>query len=142
MNILPIPYMYIIFSRSKPEARYEPPPPTGGRYTLVLSAPQWAYLSKLEVLHQPGVQVDEQSDGSVTVYLSQEHYSIFLSSISAKKPRVNVSITDITVEVDSGEWSRVPLVAFSRPTHTYPGAEGKLRHFSCFVSVLKLYSVF
>ena len=121
---------------------------------MVLSAPQWAYLSKLEVLHQPGVQVDAQSDGSVTVYLDQEHYSIFLSSISAKKPRVNVSITDITVEVDSGEWSRVPLVALYRPT--CPGAEGKMRHYfpvlfqfysykACLTAiqrVLQLYSVF
>jgi hypothetical protein len=91
------------------------PPPPGGRYTLVLSAPQWAYLSKLEVLQQPGVQVEQQPDGSVIVCLSQEHYSIFLNSISSSKPRTNVTVTDITVEVDAGEWSRVPLVALLGP---------------------------
>ena len=67
--------------------------------------------------------MEEQSDGSVTVYLTQHHYSLFLSAVSCNnKPRVNVTITDITVEVSEGESSRVPLLALLGPTNLRPGA--------------------
>ena len=77
----------------------------GGRYKLVLSAPQWAYLSKLDVMHNPDVMISKQDDGSVVLHMKQEDYSMFLNSTATNKPKANLtlSIDDIITGMDPGE---------------------------------------
>ena len=86
----------------------------GGRYQLVLSAPQWAYLSKLDVMHNHDVVIDKHEDGSVIVHMKQEDYSIFLNSMSTNnhKTKVNLAITDIITQLDAGERVSKKPIAF------------------------------
>ena len=74
---------------------------------MTLSAPQWAYLCKMEVFAGPNVQVERQADGSVIVFLVQADYSVFLQSTSsagAQKPKTAVvNISNINIEIDASE---------------------------------------
>ena len=70
---------------------------------MVLTAPQWAYLSKMDVFHKPEVNVTKHPDGTVSVELNEAHYSLFLQSITSHKPRT--IIADITVEIDECKYS-------------------------------------
>lgn len=99
---------------STPDKQISTPSP-GGRYTLLLSGPQWALLSKLEVLSSAGVEVVKQGDGAVSCSLSQEQYSTFLASVSAAKPArtTSVAITDISVEVGAGKTTLLALLRSS-----------------------------
>ena len=81
-----------------------------GRYQLTLSAPQWAYLCKLEVFAGPNVEVQKQADGSVIVILVQQDYSTFLQSTSeagahtVTKPKAAVvNISNINIEIDASK---------------------------------------